>query len=48
MLNMPKGAIPAPNGFSNLRVSATQNHSKSSYIFLFGVRPLATRIKQTY
>ncbi len=26
LLKMPKDATPAPDGFSNLRVSATQNH----------------------
>ena len=38
LLKMPKDARPAPDGFSNLRVSATQNHQKSSYIFLFQVK----------
>ncbi len=38
LLKMPKDARPAPDGFSNLRVSATQNHQKSSYIYLFGVK----------
>ncbi len=32
-------ARPAPDGFSNLRVSATPNHQKNSYIFLFRVHP---------
>ena len=39
LLKMPKDARPAPNGFSNLRVSATPNHKKSSYILLFRVHP---------
>ena len=36
LLKMPKDARPAPDSFSNLRVSATQNHQKCSYIYLFG------------
>ncbi len=37
LLKLPKDVRPAPDGFSNLRVSATPNHKESSYILLFRV-----------
>ena len=39
LLKIPKDTRPAPDGFSNLWVSATPNHKKSSYILRFRVHP---------
>ena len=44
LLKMPKDPRLAPDGFSNLRVSATPTHKKVHTHSCFALTPLATRL----